>query len=94
VIETSVHSYPDTRALALQWHQHYPDLDGLFWISRQDDQSQACMLFGDRVDSQELAITQAARPLLESPQLNQLVQLAKQLGISKARAFASAIVGF
>ncbi len=94
VIETTVHAYPHTRALALAWQQQYPDIDGLYWISRQDDQAGACILFGDRVSAADLAISSAPQFLTQGRQLDQLLQLTRQLGISKARAFPSAIVGF
>jgi hypothetical protein len=94
VIETTVSAYPHTRTLALQWHQAYPDIDGLYWVSRQDDQAQACMLFGDRVDARELDVRQDAAALQAPPQLQHLMHLAQQLGIRQGRSFPSSIVGF
>lgn len=94
VIETTVHAYPHTRALALAWQQQFPDIDGLYWISRQDDQAGACVLFGDRIKANDLTLSRASQGLTEPGQLGQLLQLTRHLGIRKARAFPSGIVGF
>lgn len=94
VIETTLHAWPHTRTLATAWHQQYPDMDGLYWISRQDDQAGACLLFGDRVQTKALGLHQASQLLTQAQQLDRLLQLTRQLGIRKARAFPSGIVGF
>ncbi|MEN8502070.1 MULTISPECIES: RES family NAD+ phosphorylase [Paraburkholderia] len=41
--------YPRTREWAAWLWAEYPDAQGLIWMSKQDDQSQAVMLFGDRM---------------------------------------------
>ncbi len=94
VIETSVADYPKTRALALQWHASYPDIDGLYWTSRQDDGSQACMLFGDRVREEDFTVELDSEPLQAQAHLENLINLARELGISKGQAFPSSIIGF
>lgn len=94
VIETPVTDYPKTRALALQWHADYPDIDGLYWTSRQDDEAQACMLFGDRVTETDFTVELDSDPLQKPAHLKNLVDLARELGISKGHAFPSSIVGF
>lgn len=40
--------YLDTARWAEAIHHQFPDVDGLFWMSRQRDRDQALMLFGDR----------------------------------------------
>ena len=41
--------YPRTREWALWIWQNVPAAQGLIWMSKQDNESQAVMLFGDRV---------------------------------------------
>jgi hypothetical protein len=41
--------YPRTREWALWLWAQYPAAQGLTWMSKQDNQSQAVMLFGDRM---------------------------------------------
>ncbi|MDN5753222.1 MAG: RES family NAD+ phosphorylase [Nitrosospira sp.] len=94
VIETPVTDYPATTALALDWHTRYPDIDGLYWTSRQDDAAQACMLFGDRISEADLKIELNSDPLQGPVHVKNLVDLARELGISKGHAFPSSIVGF
>ena len=94
MIETPVTDYPQTRALALQWHANYADIDGLYWTSRQDDGAQACMLFGGRVEEADFTVELDSDPLQEAVHLKNLVELARELGISKGQAFPSSIVGF
>ncbi|WP_086961335.1 RES family NAD+ phosphorylase [Caballeronia sp. INSB1] len=43
--------YPRTREWALWVWQNMPDAQGLMWMSKQDNQSLAVMLFGDRVSA-------------------------------------------
>jgi hypothetical protein len=94
VIETPVTDYPQTRAFALQWYTNYPDIDGLYWTSRQDDEAQACMLFGDRVEGTDFTVELDSDPLQGAVHLKNLIDLARELGISKGQAFPSSIVGF
>lgn len=41
--------YPRTRERAAWFWAQYPDAQGLVWVSKQDNQSKAVMLFGDRM---------------------------------------------
>ncbi len=67
--------YPQTRALALQWHANYPDIDGLYWTSRQDDGAQACTLFGDRVEEADFTVELDSDPLQGTVHLKNLIDL-------------------
>ena len=49
LIETEKDIYPQTRKWAEAIHAQCPDIQGLCWVSRQDDRSLAIVLFGDRV---------------------------------------------
>lgn len=94
VIETSVQMYEQTRKYALEWHTQFPAVDGLYWTSKRDDRAQACMLFGDRVRHEDLTVAVASAPVQTAPHLEQLVHLAKELGITQARSFPSSVTGF
>jgi len=94
IIETPVSRYAETRACALGWHQKYQDIEGLYWTSKQDDRAQACILFGDRVPRADLQILVNKAPLQAAPHIQNLVRLAKDLGITQARSFPSSVVGF
>jgi len=56
LIESEKDVYPQTRAWAAAIHAQCPDIQGLFWISRQDDRAVAIILFGDRLDSNPLSV--------------------------------------
>jgi hypothetical protein len=49
LIETDKDIYPQTRQWAEAIHAQCPDVQGLCWVSRQDDRARAIMLFGDRL---------------------------------------------
>jgi len=51
LFDTEKDPYPQTRKWAEAIHAHCPDVQGLCWVSRQDDTAQAIMLFGDRLPS-------------------------------------------
>lgn len=89
VIETSFEHYPLTRGYARDWHQQFNDIDGLYWTSKQDDRSQACMLFGDRVAVSDLRVLAGAQSVQEMPHVAELLHLAKAMGVRKARYFPS-----
>lgn len=94
VIDSQPSTYPHTQALALAWHQELPHIDGLSWISRLDDHSPACMLFGDRVTPADLPVQAPVQSLAASPCLEAVVELAKILGITKGRHIPSGLIGF
>lgn len=43
--------YPSTRAWARWIHENMPDVQGLYWMSRRDDENGCMVLFGDRIPS-------------------------------------------
>ena len=94
VIETSAAMYWQTREFAHSWHSQFSEIDGLYWMSRQDDHSPACMLFGDRVAPDDLTVAVPGESLLTSPHLEEIVALAGILGINQGRNFPSKLVGF
>ncbi len=94
VIDSPPSRYPHTQALSLAWHQELPHIDGFSWMSRLDDYSPACMLFGDRVTPADLPVKASVQSLAASPCLEAVVELAKILGITKGRHFPSRLIGF
>ena len=73
--------YPDTAKWAEAFHRQCPDVDGLFWMSRQRDRDQALVLFGDRVGS-ALTGTRVSGALRVDDGLRQaIIALALRVGI-------------
>jgi len=54
LIDTTKAHYPATRRWAQALYTQFPDAQGLRWTSRQDDQADAIMLFGNRVSPSDL----------------------------------------
>ncbi|WP_292156262.1 RES domain-containing protein [Mesorhizobium sp.] len=49
LFDTEKDRYPEARAWAAAIHAQCLDVQGLCWVSRQDDGGRALILFGDRV---------------------------------------------
>ena len=82
LIDTSKADYPRTRRWAQALHQAAPDADGLGWVSRQDDRSEAIVLFGDRIEAAALDMVQAPRALVVGGQIDaSLLMLAERIGV-------------
>jgi hypothetical protein len=83
LIDTEKDRYPQTRAWAAAIHDQCPDLDGLCWVSRQDDSALALLLFGDRVSSGDLLPD--GEPIAIATDLNtytRLLKLAARIGLN------------
>lgn len=63
MIESDIDQHPITRAWAAALYEHATDADGLIWMSRQHDSSEAMVLFGTRVARRDLEVAAAPRPL-------------------------------
>lgn len=50
LIDTEATQYAVTRSYALRLYEQLPTAEGMIWTSRQDDQSQALILFEARLD--------------------------------------------
>jgi len=82
LIDTEKNQYPATRRWAEAIHAQYPDIQGLSWISRQDDSARAVMLFGDRIPKGALLQAGDSRSLLKDEQTYaQLLNLAERIGV-------------
>lgn len=82
LIDTEKDQYPATRRWAEAIHAQYPDVQGLSWISRQDDSARAVMLFGDRISKGALQQVGDSRSLLKDEQAHaELLKLAERIGV-------------
>lgn len=82
LIDTPVEDYPRTREWAVRLHAQTP-AHGLLWISRQDDEAKALVLFGDRIAETALRIEIDREPLYEGEHLDALLALAEHVGITQ-----------
>lgn len=82
LIDTEKDQYPATRRWAEAIHAEHPNIQGLSWISRQDDSARAVMLFGDRIPKGALRQVGDSRSLLKDEQnYAQLLNLADRIGV-------------
>ncbi|WP_416799386.1 RES family NAD+ phosphorylase [Ciceribacter azotifigens] len=82
LIDTEKDRYPGTRKWAEAIHQQCPTVDGLCWVSRQDDRARALVLFGDRIPADDLLLATATRSILENVDLfTSLLILADRIGV-------------
>lgn len=83
LIDSEKNQYPATRLWAAALHDQFPDLQGLSWMSRQDDRTRATMLFGDRVPDGALSPVEEPRPLLDdSVNYDAVLDVAEQIGVN------------
>lgn len=82
LIDTEKDQYPKTRSWAEAIHAKHKDIQGLSWISRQDDSARAVMLFGDRIPKGALQQVGDSRSLLTDERgYAQLLDLADRIGV-------------
>jgi len=82
LIETEKDQYPVTRLWAQAIHSQYPEAQGLYWVSRQDDTAVAIVLFGDRVPAGAINQEGQVRNLLDDEAAyNDLLDLADVIGL-------------
>jgi hypothetical protein len=83
LIESDAVDYPLTRPWAVALHEQFPQADGLYWVSRQDDEGRSLMLFGDRLKPVDLDEIVAPDEIVGNPALyGQLLALAQQIGVN------------
>jgi hypothetical protein len=82
LIDTEKDQYPLTRQWAAAIHAQFPAVQGLCWVSRQDDSARALVLFGDRIADEVLAPGAPTRSLVNDPAAyGELLALAEQIGV-------------
>lgn len=82
VIDCDKAGYHSTRQLAEWVYAKRPDLQGIWWTSRQDDRAQAVALFEPRLASGLLMAASDAQRFDEGAHLVTLVDLLDRLGAS------------
>ncbi|MEI9424166.1 RES family NAD+ phosphorylase [Mesorhizobium sp. Cs1299R1N1] len=85
LIDTEKDQYPGTRKWAEAIHAQCPAIEGLCWVSRQDDRARAVVLFGDRIPTTDLVLASASRSILDDADLySDLLALAERIGVNVA----------
>jgi len=83
LIDTDKDQYPVTRQWAAAIHHQCPQVQGLCWVSRQDDSARALMLFGDRIADDALRPHGDSRSLLDDGNAyDAILDLAKRIGVT------------
>jgi RES domain-containing protein len=83
LIDTEKACYPKTRKWAEAIFVQTPDVQGLCWTSRQDDRSQAIVLFGDRIAVGALLPKGNSRSLVKDARAYmELLNLAELIGVN------------
>ncbi len=83
LIDTEKDQYPETRKWAEAIHAQCPAVDGLCWVSRQDDRARAVVLFGDRTATTDLALASASRSVIDDIGIyTDLLVLAERIGVN------------
>ncbi|HEX7855049.1 MAG TPA: RES family NAD+ phosphorylase [Sphingobium sp.] len=82
LIDTEKDQYPYTRTWAEAIHAQCRDVQGLCWISRQDDRARAIVLFGDRVTLKPFSIHVPPLDILKDmTTYARLIDLADRIGV-------------
>ena len=82
LIDTEKDQYPATRQWGARLHAKHPRVQGLSWISRQDDSARAVVLFGDRIADGTLRPDSESRSLMDDVgAYDALLDLAGRLGV-------------
>lgn len=82
LIDTEKNYYHLTRRWAEAIHAQCPDIQGLSWVSRQDDRAGAIVLFGDRLGKGPLKPHGTSRDIVGDDQtFAHVVSLADRIGV-------------
>ena len=82
VIDSDPVDYPITRQLTAWLYENKPDAQGICWISRQNDEGRAVVLFEPRLGSVKLAVVTEDEVFTDGPHLDALLTLAERMGAS------------
>lgn len=83
LIDTEKDQYPVTRQWAEAIHAQHPDVQGLCWVSRQDDGAKALVLFGDRLPDGSLKQVSVPASLAgHADCYGKLLALAEHIGVN------------
>ena len=82
LIEAQKRQFPRTAAWARALHASDERIDGLVWVSRQNDGTRSVVLFGDRVPSSSLRAITNPVSLGDGPGYDAVLSAADQAGIT------------
>ncbi len=82
VIDSDQAGYPITRELGAWLYANKPDAHGICWISRQNDEGRAVVLFEPRLRSIKLDVITEDEVFTEGSHLEELLTLAQRMGAS------------
>jgi hypothetical protein len=82
VVDSDQVDYPITRQLSAWLYENKPDAQGICWISRQNDEGRAMVLFEPRLRSVKLAVDTEDEIFTDWPHLDVLLTLAERMGAS------------
>ncbi len=81
LIDSDAADYPNTRPWAVALHEQFSQAQGLVWVSRQDDEASAVVLFGDRLGKADFVEVNPPADILGDPaSYEQLLVLAQRIG--------------
>lgn len=82
LIDSEKDIYPQTRAWAEAIHARCKDVQGLYWISRQDDRAVAIILFGDRLGATPLTVHAPSVDIVkDAATYADILKLAARIGV-------------
>ncbi|GLK70184.1 RES family NAD+ phosphorylase [Ancylobacter dichloromethanicus] len=82
LIDTEKDRYRHTRLWAEAFYAARPDIQGLCWVSRQDDRALAIILFGNRLSAGALVTVSPSLDLIGTPGVyTDLISLAERIGV-------------
>lgn len=82
LIDSNKDIYPQTRAWAEAIHAQCPDVQGLGWVSRQDDSARALILFEDRLPPDLFSSVEAPVDIVaDAETFTALIELADLIGV-------------
>ena len=82
VIDSDQVGYPITRQLCAWLYENKPDAQGICWISRQNDEGRAVVLFEPRLGSVKLEVITEDEVFTDGSHLEVLLTLAQRMGAS------------
>lgn len=82
LIESDADQYERTATWAQALHARCTDSQGLVWMSRQHDSSRAFIVFGDRLQREDLVVVEAPLPLHNGVGFEMVQRAAEQAGIA------------
>jgi len=81
LIDTEKDRYPYTRTWAEAFHAQCAEIDGLCWVSRQEDRAFAVVLFGDRTRGVAFDLVHPSSDISAGATYSSLLALADRIGV-------------